>query len=80
MTNETTNITPESSNVNISVEQICAAILATVGVVEVKIEDLTKNYSDKNIAVNQDSETKAITFTLVDAPIEKEKTEESTEN
>ena len=45
-----------------------------------KIEDLTKNYSDKNIAVNQDSETKAITFTLVDATIEKEKTEESTEN
>lgn len=82
MTNEkteTTEITPESNNVNISIEQICAAILATVGSVEVKLEDLTTNYGDKSIAVNQDSETKSVTFTLVDAPAKPEVTEEAEE-
>ena len=70
MTNETTEVasaTSEDSNVNISIEQICAAILATLNTVEVPLESLLTNYSNKVIAINQDEETKAVTFTLNDA-------------
>ena len=71
MTEETVEqSTEQNNNVQISIEQICASIIATLGTVEVKLEDLIKNYSDKSIAINQDPETKAITFTLADTPVE----------
>ena len=78
MTENTTNTdvtaevapTPADSNVQISVEQICAAILATVGSVEVSLDDLVASYSGKTISVDQDSETKAVTFALADMPVE----------
>jgi len=72
MTDETTDVAADSTTVdaktNISIEQICAAILATVNSVEVPLEVLLANYSNKAIAVNQDEDTKAITFSLADAP------------
>ena len=75
MTDETTDVTtdvaPEAApvnNVNISIEQICAAILATVTSVEVPLANLLENYGGKVIAINQDETTKAVTFTLADAP------------
>jgi hypothetical protein len=52
---------------NISIEQICAAIISTYGTAVVPIDNLLKDYSDKNIAVNQDLETKELTFSLVDS-------------
>ena len=55
-------------NIPISVEQICAAIVNLVGPVEVQLSDLMADYSGKSIAVNQDEETKALTFSLVDSP------------
>lgn len=69
----------KSNNVQISIEQICAAMLSTLGTVEVPLENLIKNYSDKSIAVNQDQDTKSVTFTLADNPIEniKETVQES---
>lgn len=61
-----TNENPQ--NVNISVEQVCAAILATVGPVEVELSTIMGNYAGKSISVNQNEETKALTFSLADAP------------
>jgi hypothetical protein len=56
----------EENNINISLEQICASIIETVGAVDVPMETLLKDYSNKSIAVNQDPDTKVIKFTLVD--------------
>jgi len=78
MTNETTNQdapATDASNINISIEQICAAIINTIGSVEVPIEKLLNNYGGKSIAVNQDPETKAVTFTLADVSVDSEEAE-----
>jgi hypothetical protein len=74
MTEETTNETSsaENSNIQISVEQICAAILATVGTVEVSLENLVANYGGKTIAVDQNPDTKSVTFALADTPANQE--------
>lgn len=66
MTEETMN------DVQISIEQICAAIISKFGSVEVDLSDLLANYGSKSISVNQNEETKALTFSLVDNPIEAE--------
>jgi hypothetical protein len=81
MTDETTTdtVTPDN-NVQISVEQICAAILKTVGSVEVSLEDLVSNYGGKTIAIDQNPDTKAVTLALADLPEQpKEDTQESAE-
>lgn len=62
MTEETTQ---ENNGVNISVEQILAAVIATVGETNVPLETLVANYSQKTISVNQ-LEDKSVTFALVD--------------
>ena len=74
MADKTTEVTteaqaPEGDNIQISLEQICASILKTLGSVEVSLEDLITDYSGKSIAVNQNEETKALTFSLVDVPV-----------
>jgi hypothetical protein len=77
MADETTEVTTETTetpdmqenNIQISVEQICAAIIKTMGSVEVALEDLITDYSNKSIAVNQDETTKALTFTLSDSVV-----------
>ena len=74
MTEETTTQDP-SNNISISIEQICASILATVGSIEVPLASLVADYSSKSIAVNQDPETKAITFSLADAIVSEQKIE-----
>ena len=68
MTEETANTEQQNSGVNISVEQILAAILKTTGDVTITLENLVANYSTKSIAVNQ-HEDKSVTFSLVDAPV-----------
>jgi hypothetical protein len=65
---EGTTEAPEENNVQISIEQICAAIVSLVGPVEVPLEALLTDYSKKSIAINQDEESKALTFSLVDNP------------
>jgi len=85
MTEETTDVTAtdalQNNNINISIEQICASIIATLDSVVVPIETLLQSYEGKSIAVNQDPETKAITFTLADvpAPVVAEETEQESE-
>ena len=69
MTDEVTNQDATTqNNIQISVEQICAAILKTVGSVEVSLEDLVSNYGGKTIAIDQNPDTKAVTFALADLP------------
>ena len=64
-----TEETPTSlENVNISIEQILAAVLAKVGSVEMTLQELLSDYSNKNIAVNQNPETQNIIFELADMP------------
>lgn len=67
MTDETTENQAVNNDVQISVEQICAAILS-IGPVVVPLENLIANYGGKTIAVNQDENTKAVTFALADMP------------
>ena len=57
--------TQPSNNINISIEQILASIVKTVGEVNVKIEDLLTDYSNYTIALNQ-QEDKSVNFTLVE--------------
>lgn len=71
MTEETSN---DLNNVNISIEQILAAILNKLGKVEMSLQELLSDYSKKNIAVNQDPDNHNITFELTDLP-EKQETE-----
>jgi hypothetical protein len=58
----------QDNNTPISIEQICAAIINKIGSIEIELADLVTDYSKKSIAVNQDTETKAVTFTLIDTP------------
>ena len=75
MTEETN--TQQGQGVNISVEQILAAILNTVGTTTVQLEKLVENYGSKTISVTQ-NEDKSVVFSLVDAP-QTETVEEVTE-
>lgn len=59
----------QEENVQISIEQICAAIISTYKTIVVPMESLLKDYSSKNIAITQDEETKVLTFTLADNPV-----------
>lgn len=68
---------PTEQNVEITVEQICAAIINTLGNVQVPLENLISDYSGKSIAVQQDEETKALTFSLTDIQINPEVSEET---
>lgn len=70
-------VVEQDNNVQISIEQICAAILSTVGAVTVNLDDLLKDYSSKSIAVNQDEETKSLTFSLADTPAQPEIVQEA---
>jgi len=67
----------ENQGVNISVEQILAAIVNQFGPVTIPLDKLIMNYGDKSIAVNQ-NEDKSVVFTLVDLPKQTEKQEEAT--
>lgn len=70
----------EENNVNISVEQILAAILKVSGKVNVPFADLVSDYSTFNIAVTQ-NEDKSVDFELteVQASAEAESTSETAE-
>ena len=81
MTEETT--TPAADqNVQISFEQITAAILVTLGEVTVPVANIIAYYSGKTIAVNQNPDNKDLIFAIVDipapaeaAPVEEDTTE-----
>ena len=68
MTDETTTTdAPVQNDIQISIEQILASILS-LGSFVVPLENLIANYGNKQISVDQDPDTKAITFGLVDTP------------
>lgn len=74
----TTETQEQNNNINLTIEQILAAIVSTVGTVNVKIEALLANYSNFQIALNQ-LEDKSVNFTLVPVQVE-EPAEETTES
>ncbi|MEY4331351.1 MAG: hypothetical protein RLZZ196_89 [Bacteroidota bacterium] len=55
----------ENKEVNISVEQILASIINTMGTITVPIEKLVENYGDRHVAVNQ-NEDRSVEFSLVE--------------
>ena len=59
---------PQDQNVNISVEQILAATLKSLGKITLQLQDLVANYSTYSIAVTQ-NEDSSVTFELVEAPV-----------
>ena len=52
-------------NIEIGVEQILASILSTVGEVTVDINTILTNFGTYQVGVEQNEETKAITFKLL---------------
>jgi hypothetical protein len=66
----TEEVKQDLNNVNISIEQIVAAILNKVGKIELSLQELLIDYSSKNIAVNQDPDSQQIMFELTDMPEE----------
>ena len=60
-------VVDQNDNIQINIEQICAAILTQLDSVEIPLEVLLSDYSNKLIAVDQNSESKSLTFTLVDS-------------
>ena len=72
MTDQVTNdaeisTAPAGENVQLSVEQILAAILNQVGKQNIAISELLKNYSTHSIAVNQEQDG-TVSFELVESP------------
>ena len=70
-----TEQTQQDPGMNISVEQILAAIINKLGEITIPVEELVANYSTKVIAVNQ-NEDKSVVFSLVDAPAVQEQSGE----
>ena len=64
----TEEVKQDLNNVNISIEQIVAAILNKVGKIDISLKELLTDYSSKNIAVNQDPDSQQITFELTEMP------------
>lgn len=58
---------PQNDGVNISLEQILAAILNQSGAVTISLDNLIANYANKQISVNQ-NEDQSVVFALVDIP------------
>jgi len=74
MSEQTQDFETMEQSINIGIEQILASILETLGEVVVPIDTILKNYGDFAVAVDQDLETKALTFKLT------EKTEDKNED
>jgi hypothetical protein len=74
MSEQTQNFERMDQSINIGIEQILASILETLEEVVVPIDTILKNYGDFSVAVDQDLETKALTFKLT------EKTEDNNED
>jgi hypothetical protein len=63
-----TEATPDQAQgINISLEQVLAAVLKTLGKTTVNFEDLTNDYSAMTIAVTQ-NEDRSVTFELATLP------------
>jgi|APCry1669190288_1035285.scaffolds.fasta_scaffold00120_10 leucyl aminopeptidase len=61
-------VNEELTNVQITLEQICASILNQIGTTEIPVADVLKNYSGKTIQIQHDDEKNVLVFALVDLP------------
>lgn len=68
MSEQTQDFETMEQNIEIGIEQILASILDTLGNVVVPIETILKSYGDFSVAVDQDTDTKALTFKLTEKP------------
>lgn len=68
MTEENVAATEEPKNLEIGIEQICAAILATVGKTTVKLDTLLNNFAGQQIKVEQ-NEDGSVSFELIEGEI-----------
>ena len=73
MTNEDEVVDPTQDptapgNVTVSLELILASILKTIGTINVPLENILGAYNNKQIAINQNAETRELTISLIDAP------------
>jgi hypothetical protein len=60
------------NNVNLGIEQICAAIINKYGKINIPLNEILQDFSRKSISVNQDLETQDLVFELVEKPTEEE--------
>ena len=78
MTEQQENV-EQSNGINITVEQILASVINTVGPVVVPLEKLIENYGNRSISVNQ-NEDKSVEFSLVEnAQVVEETSQETAE-
>ena len=78
MTEQQENV-EQSNGINITVEQILASVINTVGPVVVPLEKLIENYGNRSISVNQ-NEDKSVEFSLVEnAQVVEETSQETVE-
>ena len=65
---EVTQTQEENKSIEVSVEQVCAAILSTIGnTVNVPLANIVANYSNHTIKVDQ-QEDGSVTFELQELP------------
>jgi len=60
------------NNVNLGIEQICAAIINKYGKINIPLNEILQDFSSKSISVNQDLDTQDLVFELVEKPTEEE--------
>jgi len=87
MTVEVTGTAPEGApaavvsddltNVQITLEQITAAIVAQAGQIEVPVSDILKDYSGKSISITHDDEKNVLIFSLADVQADAETSAEN---
>jgi len=60
------------NNVNLGIEQICAAMINKFGKINIPLNEVIQDFSNKNISVTQDLDTQELVFELVDKETEEE--------
>lgn len=60
------------NNVNLGIEQICAAMINKFGKINIPLNEVIQDFSNKNISVTQDLDTQDLVFELVEKTTEEE--------
>lgn len=60
------------NNVNLGIEQICAAMINKFGKINIPLNEILQDFSSKSISVTQDLETQDLVFELVEKTTEEE--------
>lgn len=63
-------VSEDLKNVQVTLEQITAAIINHAGKIEVPVVNILQNYAGKTISITHDDEKNTLIFELVDIPAE----------